>query len=190
MPTPATADPATDKPPRRRRRIPLSLRIFVGMLALFGVGSLLSIGIPAYRQQVALHEIMRLAPGVETRPAGPRWLKYMIGAEWLEPLDDVIEVNLSYSEATDATLGHLGSLTGLETLLLTNTRVSDAGLSHLRGLTGLKVLYLPNTKVTDNGLEHLAGLTNLKMLSVEKTRVTDAGVARLKSALPGVQIVK
>jgi hypothetical protein len=50
---PQSIDPAADKLPRPNRWIPLSLRMFVALLLLFGIWT----GIRAYRQFVAIREI-------------------------------------------------------------------------------------------------------------------------------------
>lgn len=207
MAAPATPipDPSTDKPSRPRRRIPLSLRMFVAMLAILGVGSVLWVGIPAYRQHLAIVEIERVKGTVLlTRPRGPQWLRGSIGNGWTKLLlDDVVSVNLADSEVTDSTLVyltglphlerlwlnrtavtdagliHLASLTGLQELGLQGTRMGDAGLAHLTGLTKLEILFVSQTKLTDAGLRHIQGFTRLQKLSLENTQVSDAGLAHL-----------
>ena len=101
---------------------------------------------------------------------------------------DVIEVNLSDSQITDAGLVHLKALINLDELYLSNTQVTDVGLVHLKELTNLQKLYLWDTQVTDAGLLHLKGLTNLEYLYLHNTPVTDAGVRELKKALPKCDI--
>ena len=70
-------------------------------------------------------------------------------------------------------------LTGLNILLLDNTRITDAGLYRLAPLTELRELSLDNTRITDAGLDRLAPLTGLLDLSLGVTEVTDAGLDRL-----------
>jgi hypothetical protein len=53
------ADSTAGKPPRPRRRIPLSVKLFLSLLLLVGVGSALWVGIHAYRQRVAIKDIER-----------------------------------------------------------------------------------------------------------------------------------
>jgi hypothetical protein len=91
---------------------------------------------------------------------------------------------------TDAGAKHLANLTDLRTLFLAETKITDDGLKHLKGLTKLQTLYLFSTDVSDAGLEHLHGLRDLHTLYLGKTRVTEAGIAKLKAALPDVQIVE
>ena len=116
----------------------------------------------------------------------------------------VIEVDLSNTVASDATLERLAGLTGIRSLNLMLTPVTDDGLRHLEGLTSLRVLNLHRTAVTDVGLEHLHKLPNLAVLllhgpgigdkglmwvgqmdklenlELSKTSITDAGLARLR----------
>ncbi len=93
---------------------------------------------------------------------------------------EIVEVDLNYTQITDAGLVHLAGLTSLQTLALFNTQVTDAGLRHLKGLTSLQTLGLSNTQITDAGLVHLAGLTSLQGLNLSGTKITDAGLVHLK----------
>jgi hypothetical protein len=68
----------SDEPPRGRRWIPLSLRIYVTMLMLAGLGSALWIGVPAYRQKVAIREIERLGGTVNLYSQAPGWLRSLM----------------------------------------------------------------------------------------------------------------
>ena len=127
-----------------------------------------------------------------------------VGFDEKNPDKPVVDVELSGSKATDASLIHLRGLTrlqrlnlnatkvsdvGLEQLqnlaslkylMLSGTMVTDAGLVHLKGLMSLHTLNLMGTKVTDTGLMHLKGLTSLQSLDLSKTEVTDAGLEHLK----------
>ena len=58
----------------------------------------------------------------------------------------------------------------------------------MSGLKNLTVLSLTDTKVTNEGLRHISGLKNLTWLVLWDTKVTDEGIARLKAALPGLEI--
>ncbi|MBI3865206.1 MAG: hypothetical protein HY290_25305 [Planctomycetia bacterium] len=172
--------PVTDKPPRRRRSIPLSARMFVALLALLGVSGGLWVGPPAYRQHVAIREVEQLGGQIKTRSRGPSSLRNLVGANRMKVFDEVVDVDLSTKPATDATLSRLGRLHGIKWLRLDHTRVTDARLAHLKGMTGLQQLYLNDTQVTDAGLEHLMGLANLQSLWIANTKVTDSGLANLK----------
>ena len=100
---------------------------------------------------------------------GPTWLVNMIGVDYFGNVVVVdmwraSELNLSY------------------------TQVSDAGLVHLRGLTNLSELNLGFTQVSDAGLVHLARLTKLSSLNLFRSHVTEAGVKALREALPNLRI--
>ena len=75
-------------------------------------------------------------------------------------------------------------------LSLRGPQVTDAGLVELAALTGLQTLVLFNTKVTDAGLKELARLKGLQELALHGTKVTDAGVAELQKELPTLKIVR
>ena len=99
-------------------------------------------------------------------------------------------LDLGQTAITDAGLARLKGLKNLTALHLEGTRITDAGLVALQDMRSLEYLNLYNTGVTDAGLEHLTRLTNLRHLYVWQTKVTDAGVAKLKKALPQVEIVQ
>jgi hypothetical protein len=99
-----------------------------------------------------------------------------------------IVVNLSRSQATDADLDRLPSLTNrLESLVL-NSNITDAGMEHISGLTSLRELCLSETQATDASLKYLKGLTALRSLDLRKTQLTDEGVKELQEALPNCKI--
>jgi hypothetical protein len=110
------------------------------------------------------------------------------GLEHLERLTNLTDLYLSGTQVTDAGLGHLRGLTNLEYLYLRDTQVTDAGLEHLKELTKLTKLDLRDTQVTDAGLEHLEGLTKLELLALDGTQVTSEGVKKLQEALPDCAI--
>ncbi|HPX61075.1 MAG TPA: hypothetical protein PLN25_04815 [Deltaproteobacteria bacterium] len=92
-------------------------------------------------------------------------------------------------DVDDGALKHLGHLTGLEELYLSNTTVSDAGLARLQGLTGLKRLYIYHTAISDRGLDNLARLKGLKWLTCSGTAITEAGLNSFRHKLPGCKAV-
>jgi hypothetical protein len=116
-----------------------------------------------------------------------------ITADALAPLKDlkgVVHLNLRGRAVTDDMLAAVAGLKELTRLHLEKTKVTDKGLVHLKGLANLEYLNLYGTAVTDAGLVHLEGLKKLKSLYLWQTKVTDAGVAKLKKALPQVQIIR
>lgn len=208
-------NPATDKPPRRRRWIPLSLKMFVVLLILFVAWSIWRIGVPAYLRHVAIREIERVGGNAisDQGPVGPVWLRDLVGWSWMERnVDDIDIVILAETAADDETLRHIFGLPSVRDVWLWDTKVTDSGLQYLRPLTQLERLHLNNsrvtddglkavgelkslrdlnlssTKVTDRGLQHLKRLTNLEIIWLYDTPVTDAGADDLQSALPGLRI--
>lgn len=114
-----------------------------------------------------------------------------ISAEQLAPLKELktlVHLNLRGLPVTDAQLAYLKDLTALTELHLEKTNITDKGLEQLRGLVQLEYLNLYGTAVTDAGLIQLEGMKKLKHLYLWQTRVTDAGVARLKKALPNLDV--
>jgi hypothetical protein len=167
-------------PPRPRRWIPLSLRMYVAVLVIAGVASAVNIGLPAWRQHIALKEIERLGGFAIAAPGGPAWLRAVLGNDRMKMFDDVVYVELGRTRASDSTLRHLSCLTSISGLSLGGTEITDAGLGHLEKLTNLHNLVLVNTRVTDAGLAHLTELKRLRYLVLDRTDVTDAGLVPLE----------
>ena len=88
----------------------------------------------------------------------------------------------------DATLTRVAEHASLKRLYLNGTKITDAGLRHLTGLKELHSLSLANTTIGDSGLKELEGLSALRKLDVQHTQVTADGVARLKAAIPALQV--
>ena len=214
IPGNSTTDLTTDKPPRERRWIPLSLRMFGVILLMVGVGSAFWIGVPAYFQHVAVQKIERMSDSsvIHSESFAPYWLRSWIGDEWMEKFSSVEAVNLRGEEVTgvevdyirdlpnvkrlnlrttkvtDQDICHLWESPNLEDLDLCDTSVTDAGLIHLQQLKRLKHLNLAMTRVTDEGIMRLKCLHSLKTLNLNTTQVTEKGIAGLKSAIPGLEI--
>lgn len=111
------------------------------------------------------------------------------GLKHLQTLPKLQYLFLTRTDVDDAALAHVSNMKGLVSLGLDFNKISDRGLKHLQGLTELRFLNLRWTKITDEGLEHLAPLKQLERLNLLGTRVTPEGVARLREALPDLQIV-
>src|SRR5436190_21889268 len=88
MDIPATTlpNPATDKPPRRRLWIPLSLRMFLVILVILGVSSTLLTWVSyhreqqvSHREQQVIHEIRSWGGSVGSEAGGNRWLRLLAG---------------------------------------------------------------------------------------------------------------
>jgi hypothetical protein len=106
----------------------------------------------------------------------------------LKDLKGLVHLDLRGQPVTDAQLVHLRPLTELTHLHLENTKITDKGLDNLKGLVNLEYLNLYGTAVSDAGLTNLEGMKKLKHLYVWQTKVTEAGAAKLKKAIPGVDI--
>ncbi len=84
MPTPAPSVP-------NRFLIRLPRPFWIGIAAVVIVASAIGVvvGLPAYRQQVAIREIERVGGRIETRPLGPTWLREAIGAKKMRAFEGV-----------------------------------------------------------------------------------------------------
>jgi ankyrin repeat protein len=108
--------PTTDKPPRRRRWIPLSLRLFVAMLGLVCVIGALWMGVRVYRRQVVIREIQQANGTVEFESDAPSWLYQWMNDDWLSAFDRISDVTLPFSETLDANTKHLVAMRPLPRL--------------------------------------------------------------------------
>jgi hypothetical protein len=182
MPANVFADPAADKPPRPRRWIPLSLRIFAVLLVLIGLSRATWIGIRTQRQLAAIREIERLGGAIDTRNTAPTWLKGLIGDGPTKLFDVAFGLAISEANIQDTDLRHLAQLPELESVVLNNeTQTTDAALVYIEGLTRIEVLLIWNASLTDDALAHLRGLNRLKEIDIESPHITDAGLEHLKS---------
>ena len=100
----------------------------------------------------------------------------------------ILWVDLSRSQVTDAAADILAKMTYLERLHLENTKITDAGLAKLGALPNLEYLNLYDTKVTDGGIAKLASAKGLKKLYVWETGVTQAGAKALEGKVPGLKV--
>jgi hypothetical protein len=175
-------DRTTDKPPRPRRWIPVSLRVFLVILAGLGVAGTWRC-VHGYRQLLTVREVERVGGFIHAKQAGPEWLRGLLGDDRIRMFDKVDEIAFfrrHSNHANDDTLRQIGRLGSLKELHLSDTGVTDQGLEHLMWLGKLEILELGNTQVTDVGLAHLKRLENLELLNLRHTQVTDAGLAHLK----------
>lgn len=211
-----TSDPASDKAPRRRSRIPVSLRMFGAILALLFVGGALWVGVPIYRQEMVISEFDRLKVHYEKRPIGPdsfhrfltKWnfdvdrlphdvVAVRIGYDvnprdfdprWFQALPRLEKLRLRASWFGPVDLKFLADMRNLQLLSLRVMPISDGDLQSIVTLPNLKVLDLTGTRVTDSGLMQLAALKNLRWIEVGHTQVTQTGIDALQARLPEVSI--
>lgn len=183
VPPAATPDPISDKPPRPRRWIPLSLQIFAIILGVIGTTSVfwfVSVWWGHHREQQLVQTIESWGGKVWTD--NPDWLTQLVGDDFaaaFKVFDRVASVELTGEEITDAEVAHLQRLTCLRSLLLCETTVTDAGLAHLSGMQNLECVILDETDITGTGLVHLKELRKLRRLGLIDTSVTDASLAHL-----------
>src|SRR5579871_1827723 len=105
---------------------PMWIGFAAGMMVVAAVG--LWLGIPAWKQQAAIRKIVELQGQVASNDRAPEWLPRWISENFV---NTVTLVDLSDIAATDTTMRHVGRLTGIDQLMLENTRVTDMGLSYL-----------------------------------------------------------
>src|SRR5690349_5078400 len=99
-----TATSGTDRPPRRRRWVPLSLRMFVAINLLAAVVGVVWLGARSYQNSRLANEIRKVGR-VSFRLPAPAWMRFPpLAAEMLEMIGRPFEVSLTASSATDDTL--------------------------------------------------------------------------------------
>ena len=195
----SATDPITPDPRRFSTRLPRPLWIGMATVGLVFVHVGLRIGVPIYRQHVAIREIQRLGGQVSTREVRPHWARRWLPDSRIWLFDAVERVNLAENKSADAAVVHLRSMRGIATTLdystmfpgnlggmrnsvgldLIDSTITDAGLENLKELRGLEFLILNNTRVTDAALVHLRGLGELVSLDLRGTGVTDSGLTHL-----------
>ncbi len=153
-------------------RMPRPLWFGVAAIVVIATGAGLRIGLPIYRQQMAIREVEHLGGKVGTIHGGPEWLRGLVGDEWMRIFDVPDSVNFTQTAVTDTDLSRLRKFDHLKSLSLQSTRISDTGLVHLERLKNLQELNLTDTRITDAGLVHLCGLTELRQLSLGYTSLT------------------
>jgi len=102
-----------------------------------------------------------------------------VGVAHLVSLSQLEDLCLSESRITSRSGATFARLTALKRLILRNTVVDDDCLLQVAGLPALEDLDLVGTVVTDAGMLHLANLPRLEYLYLAGTRITDIGVSYL-----------
>ena len=104
-----------------------------------------------------------------------------VGLEHLKPLDDVIDLNLYYTEyITDGGVAHIKHWKRLEHLNLRGTKVTSRVFEHVGNLTTLKSLDVGFSRVTDDGFEHLAELAQLDSLGFAGNKMSGVSLPLLE----------
>src|SRR5688572_25000168 len=137
-------------------------------------------------------------PDEEMAPAAPGSLPASTVREQLASLDTDIAEDFNgtiykitvRSLVFNSDLMTISQAAGLQELTLEQPQyIDDEGLRNLSALPQLSYLSLRYANVTDAGLYHLEGLTNLTTLDLTGTQVTFDGVSRLRSVLPGCNVI-
>lgn len=114
----------------------------------------------------------------------PKWLIDRVGVDFFH---GVVQVNLNYTEdggarqenhnPSDDALEHVGKLSQVRVLLLSDTQASDESLVHLRKLRKLERLYMWDVvNVSDDGVRHLEPLKELRYVHLSHSKITDASM--------------
>ena len=106
--------------------------------------------------------------------------------EGLEPALVILDLNAG--SISDAGLERVARFAHLRRLRLGETGVTDAGLANLAALSELESLDLHMTGVTDVGVDALLELGRLRSLYLWQTGVTHTGAARLRAAMPWIDV--
>jgi hypothetical protein len=194
MATPAnlTLDPTTDKPPRRRRWIPLSLRMF--LVVLLGL-SVFTVWFAEnrYQQFKAVKQIISKGGSVEYAgefdangrlkvrgvPRGPKWLRGVIGNDILDTPTSVHFNGGPDSGRGAEIVSDIVQLRSLKAVSISGIHLSRRDLECLCELKDLHSLYLGEKTLDDLDLDALKGLP-LRWLALPRTRISDKGLASLR----------
>lgn len=106
------------------------------------------------------------------------WIRRLGGSIEQDSSGNTVAVHLSRTWVNDTEILKLASITTLEKLDLSHTRISDEGLLHLRPAKQIRELSLLYAEqITDLGLNAIKGWANLKQLNVRGTRISDPSLA-------------
>jgi hypothetical protein len=107
----------------------------------------------------------------------------------LQPINrQVVSLDLSNSEVTDAHMQQVANFPHLQKVHLENTNVTDAGLQHLAKLKYLEYLNVSNTAITDNALKTLSGFPALKKVFFYQTNIASPAIVQYQSSKPGMTV--
>jgi hypothetical protein len=137
-------------------------------------------GIDATREHVELHQRHDGTPIGDADIAGI--------VRDMNTLGDATTLDLSESEISDACAPELSRLNSVTDLYLGGVKLTDASVAHVAAIPTLRVLSLGDTLISDSGLFELAKAKNLRWVQLTGARVTKRGIARLKRALPNLEV--
>lgn len=104
------------------------------------------------------------------------------------PNKDIVDINFSQLEITDADVQALLPLANLEGISFWNTGISDHAIELIAQLPRLTRLNLCGTQVTDASISTLVEM-ELNYIDVADTRLTPHGVEMLRAGLPTAEIL-
>jgi hypothetical protein len=107
----------------------------------------------------------------------------------LTSLKKLRELDLHDGQASVEGVRHAAEIQSLRVLRVYGP-IKDEGAQHIARLKELEVLLIPGAQITDTSLEAFASLTRLRRLEVQGNKVSEAAVAKLKAALPSLDIMR
>ena len=109
----------------------------------------------------------------------------------LDRFENLRELELHYSDITDAAIPHIIRHTGLTRLVLHSIALTDAGIAQLRALTGLKKLILIGClDATAIGLEFLPELPELEHLVLHQLGGVNDAIGPILAKCPKLTIIE
>ncbi|MEM9659533.1 MAG: hypothetical protein AAF961_14330, partial [Planctomycetota bacterium] len=102
--------------------------------------------------------------------------------------DQIVSLDVSGRELSEADLQAIGRLKNLQKLYLQKSSVSDDDLQHLLELKRLEYLNLYGAKLTDAALPHIEKLPALKRLYLFETEVSYENAMRLEQTISGLVV--
>lgn len=100
----------------------------------------------------------------------------------------LVDLDLSGTQVTDASAESLSKFIYLDTLHLERTDVGDASVQAVAPLVYLQYLNLHSTKVTDQGIKSLEQAKSLEKIYLWKTEVSYDAAKALEKSLPGSEV--
>src|SRR5262245_29857902 len=144
----ADATAASQRPPKRRRRVPAVFR--VGLWVLMATGVLWAFSLWRMRQ---IDELVHGSRGGVDVQRAPSWTTRFLGLELLPLHREPAALSFRGMPHDEEWYSRLRRVNDLIDLDLSNTQIGDAGLQYLQHLRGLTVLDLSGTRVTDRGMK-------------------------------------
>lgn len=102
--------------------------------------------------------------------------------------NNVVELNLGYTNFNDTLVKQLKSFKHLIKLQAQQTQITNESVAQLKGFKWLETLNLFGTALNDDALESIAKLPNLKKLYIWRTEMSDSGIASLKASNGAVEV--